>query len=88
MVMLQELLKYPTLEDLKKGVLTRMWGPPNSPRLITLDKGAVLIEPWDAEYGLPDIEIDARKLEQALLPAGEPFSRIWYREGIWRPIAS
>ena len=88
MVMLQELLKYPTLEALKKAALTRMWGPPHSPRLIALDKGAVLIEPWDAEYAQTDIEIDARKLEQALLPAGEPFSRIWYREGLWRPIAA
>ena len=86
MVMLQELLKYPTLEDLKKGALTRMWGTPNSPRLIALDKGAVLIEPWDAEFGQAAIEIDASKLEKALLPAGEPFSRIWYREGLWRPI--
>lgn len=88
MVMLQELLKYPTLEGLKKEALTRTWGIPNSPRLITLDKGAVLIEPWDAEYDQPHIEIDARKLEETLLPAGEPFSRIWYREGIWRPVAS
>ena len=88
MVMLQELLKYPTLEDLKKAALSRLWGTPNSPRLIALDKGAVLIEPWDAEYGQPDIEIDARKLEKALLPAGEPFSRIWYREGLWRPITA
>jgi hypothetical protein len=88
MVMLQELLKYPTLKDLKKVAFTRMWGTPNSPRLIALDKGAVLIQPWDAEYGQADIEIDARKLEKALLPAGEPFSRIWYREGLWRPIAA
>jgi 8-oxo-dGTP pyrophosphatase MutT (NUDIX family) len=87
-VVLQELLKYPTLEDLKQGALTRIWGTPNLPRLIALDKGAVLIEPWDAEYGQADIEIDARKLEKALLPAGEPFARIWYREGLWRPITA
>jgi 8-oxo-dGTP pyrophosphatase MutT (NUDIX family) len=87
-VVLQELLKYPTLEDLKQGALTRIWGTPNLPRLIALDKGAVLIEPWDVEYGQADIEIDARKLEKALLPAGEPFARIWYREGLWRPITA
>jgi 8-oxo-dGTP pyrophosphatase MutT (NUDIX family) len=88
MVTLQELLKYPTLEDLKKEALTRLWGIPNSPRQIALDKAVVLIEPWDAEYDQADIEIDIRKLEKALLPAGESFSRIWYREGIWRPIAA
>jgi 8-oxo-dGTP pyrophosphatase MutT (NUDIX family) len=85
-VMLQELLKYPTLEDLKKEALTRMWGTPNLPRLVALDKGMFLIEPWDAAYDQPDIEIDIRKLEKAVLPAGEPFSRIWYREGLWLPI--
>jgi hypothetical protein len=88
MVMLQELLKYPTLEELKKAALTRLWGSPNSPRLIALDKGAVLVQPWDEEYGQAGIEIDTRRLEKALLPAGEPFSRIWYRDGLWRPIAS
>jgi len=87
MVMLQELVKYPTLADLKKAARDRMWGSPNSPRLINLDRGALLIEPWDPEYGQPDIEIDARKLENALLPAGEPFSRIWCRDGLWLPIA-
>ena len=88
MVMLQELLKYPTLGDLKNVALTRKWGNPNSPRQIALDKGAILVEPWDAEYGQAEIEIDTRKLEKSLLPAGEPFSRMWYREGIWRPVAS
>ena len=88
MVTLQELLKYPTLEDLKKEALVRLWGIPNSPRQIALDKAVVLIEPWDAEYDQADIEIDTRKLEKALLPAGEPFSRIWYRQGLWRPIAA
>jgi len=87
-VMLQELLKYPTLEDLKKEMQTRIWGTPNLPRLIPLDKGAVLIEPWDAEYGQPEIKIDAHKLDKAVLPAGEAFSRIWHREGLWRPITA
>jgi 8-oxo-dGTP pyrophosphatase MutT (NUDIX family) len=88
MVMLQELLKYPTLEDLKQEALTRMWGIPNLPRLVALDKGVVLIEPWDAEYDQPEIEIDARVLEKAVLPAGEPFSRIWYCDGLWLPITA
>jgi hypothetical protein len=48
----------------------------------------VLIEPWDAEYDQADIVIDARALDKALLPAGEPFSRIWYRDGLWLPITA
>jgi 8-oxo-dGTP pyrophosphatase MutT (NUDIX family) len=86
LVMLQELLKYPTLEDLKKEAHRRTWGSPNLPRMIPLHKGGVLIEPWDEAYGQSHIEIDARMLEKAVLPAGEPFSRIWYGQGLWRPI--
>jgi len=86
LVMLQEFLKYPTLDELKKEGHCRMWRIPNLPRMIALDKGGVLIEPWDEAYAEPDIKIDARSLQRALLPAGEPFSRIWHNGGFWRPI--
>jgi 8-oxo-dGTP pyrophosphatase MutT (NUDIX family) len=87
MVMLQALLEYPTLADLKKTAQTRTWGLANVPRLIPLKKGAVLLEPWDPDYHQPDIDIDADRLAKLGLPAGEPFSRLWDCEGIWRPIA-
>ena len=56
--------------------------------MIPLDCGAILIEPWDAAYDQPEIEIDVAGLEKGLLPAGEPFSRIWYHEGLYRPISA
>ena len=87
-VMLQEILKYPTLEDLKQEALNRIWCVPNLPRLVAQDSQTVLIQPWDAEYGQAELEIDTRNLEKSLLPAGEPFSRIWYREGLWRPVST
>jgi len=86
MVVLQELSKYATLADLKKTAQTRNWGPANSPRLIPLKQGSVLVEPWDAQYHRPQITIDAEGLAEALLPPGAPFSRIWYHEGLYRPI--
>jgi len=86
MVVLQELLKYSTPADLKKTAPLRTWGPANMPRLIPLKKGAVLVEPWDAQYHQTKIEIDRDHLAEALLPAGMPFSRIWYHQGRYRPI--
>lgn len=86
MVVLQELLKYSTPTDLKKTAALRTWGPANMPRLIPLKKSAVLVEPWDAQYHQTKIEIDGDSLAKSLLPAGAPFSRIWYHEGLYRPI--
>ena len=54
--------------------------------MIPMDRGALLIEPWDAAYDRPEIVIDTAGLEKALLPAGEPFSRIWYHKGFYRPV--
>lgn len=84
---LHELLPYGTSADLKKELETRRWGEPRLPRFIRLNKGGVIIEPWDPKY-VEEIEIDPRELEKAILPLGEPFSRIWLNRGIWRPIRS
>jgi 8-oxo-dGTP pyrophosphatase MutT (NUDIX family) len=86
MVVLQELLKYSTLTDLKKAAQLRTWGAANMPRLIPLNKSFVLIEPWDAQYHQTQIEIDGDRLAKSILPAGAPFSRIWYHEGQYWPV--
>jgi 8-oxo-dGTP pyrophosphatase MutT (NUDIX family) len=85
-VTLQEISKFPTLEDLKQEAQARKWQAPNLPRLIPLEKGSVLIEPWDAQYHQPHIEIHAADLKNAVLPAGEAFSRIWYDGRLYLPI--
>ena len=85
MVTLQEISKYSTLEDLKQEAQTRTWPAPALPRLIPLEKGSVLIEPWDAQYHQPHIEIAAAGLKDNILRAGEPFSRIWYDGRLYRP---
>jgi 8-oxo-dGTP pyrophosphatase MutT (NUDIX family) len=86
LVTLQQLLAFRSLEDLKRESDNRTWGAPIFPRMIPVERGAVLLEPWDAAYDQPEIEIDAGALKKALLPAGEPFSRIWYHKGLYRPI--
>ncbi|MGD8963628.1 MAG: hypothetical protein PVH43_13990, partial [Desulfobacterales bacterium] len=88
LVTLQQLLAFDSLADLKAETLERKWGKPIFPRMIPLDRGAILIEPWDAAYDQAYIGIDVAGLEKALLPAGEPFSRIWYHEGLYRPISA
>jgi hypothetical protein len=32
------------------------------------------------------IQIDTQKMQDAVLPVGEPFSRLWYDRAIWKPV--
>jgi 8-oxo-dGTP pyrophosphatase MutT (NUDIX family) len=85
LVTLHEFLEYPTLADLKRELETRSWGDPRFPRMIRLPEGTIILQPWDPER-YEEVEFNPKELEKALLPVGEPFSRIWLHEGIWRPI--
>jgi 8-oxo-dGTP pyrophosphatase MutT (NUDIX family) len=86
LITLHELLKYPSLQDLERDTGNRQWGETYLPRLIPLDKGAVIIEPWDPQYNQEEIEINIDELKKSVLPVGKSFSRIWYHEGLWRPV--
>jgi len=85
-VTLHELIEYEGLQRLNKELETRSWGAPRFPRLVPLPKGALILQPWDPERHQEDIQIDAGTLEGKVLPVGEPFSRLWLRDGIWRPV--
>jgi 8-oxo-dGTP pyrophosphatase MutT (NUDIX family) len=87
-VTLQALLAFPDSGSLIAAGLRRGWGPPVFPRLIPLGKphGAVIVEPWDPMYAEESYAPDPARLEKSLLPPGEPFSRIWHRNGVWRPV--
>jgi 8-oxo-dGTP pyrophosphatase MutT (NUDIX family) len=87
LITLHQLLDYEDLDGLRREAEPRFWGDALLPRMIKLSRGAILIEPWDPMYG-EDPEIDEGKLEDAILPPGEPLSRVWYHEGIWRPVRS
>jgi 8-oxo-dGTP pyrophosphatase MutT (NUDIX family) len=87
LVTLQELLHYKTLTGLQDEVGQRRWGGPRLPRIFRLEKGAVILEPWDPMIHKEDVEFDPATLKSLVLPVGEPFSRLWLWEGIWRPVA-
>ena len=88
LIVLHELMKYSSTDDLLASTMVRTWGNALLPRLISLNNEAVIIEPWDTHYHKPNIQFDPSELKNALLPVGEPFSRLWYKAGRWRPIRS
>ena len=87
LVTLHELLKYPRMEDLRIESNRRQWGQTIMPRLVPIAKGAVIVEPWDPMYREKEIVIDPEDLAASVLAVGEPFSRIWYDGGLWKPVA-
>jgi len=86
LVTLQELLAYRTLSELEEGWRERPWGEQRLPRVIRIEKGAVILEPWDPMIHEKDVGFDIPTLKKHVLSVGEPFSRLWLYEGIWRPI--
>jgi hypothetical protein len=86
-ITLHELLPYGTLADLSRALGPGAWAEPRLPIFYRLEKGGIIIEPWDPQYG-KEIEIDPLGLEEKVAAIGEPFSRIWLHKGIWRPLMS
>jgi 8-oxo-dGTP pyrophosphatase MutT (NUDIX family) len=86
LVTLYELSRYTDLNDLQAAVKQRQWGPTQLPRLVPLENGAVIVEPWDPMYSEKKIDIYPNDLETCVLPVGEPFSRVWLDDGIWKPV--
>ena len=87
LVSLQQLLGYKDLDHLMAEAHQRAWPEPFRPRMIRLDKGALIIEPWDTDYAEQTVAVDPDCMESALLPPGAPFSRLWLHQGCWRPVA-
>lgn len=87
LVTLHELLQHNMLNELRKEVSRRGWGEPRLPRVIPVEKGAVILEPWDPMIHEKEGGLDHAALRELVLSVGEPFSRLWLYEGIWRPVA-
>jgi 8-oxo-dGTP pyrophosphatase MutT (NUDIX family) len=85
LVTLHEMLPFQTLDELVKGVRSGSWGNPRLPIFMKVPKGAVIVQPWDPQHG-KKIEINPEKLEEQVRLPGEPFSRLWLNQGIWRPL--
>ena len=87
-VTLHELLAFDTLDDLLAEGRRRPWGEAIRPRMVKLDEGAVIVEPWDPMYGAQRIPIESETLGNCVAPVGAPFSRIWLHRGRCLPIAA
>ncbi|MGE5842987.1 MAG: NUDIX hydrolase [Deltaproteobacteria bacterium] len=86
LVTLHELLRYKTPSELKDESGRRGWGEPRLPRVIPVERGAVILEPWDPMIHDKDLVFDSGTLKERILTVSEPFSRLWLHEGIWRPV--
>jgi 8-oxo-dGTP pyrophosphatase MutT (NUDIX family) len=86
LVTLHELLEYSDLKDLEAAGQGRQWSQARLPRLIPLEKGTVIVEPWDPMYRSAEIHIYPNHLTEYVLPVGESFSRIWFDDGVWKPV--
>ncbi len=85
LVTLNELLRYPDMRSLGRDLETRPWGQARLPRIIPLPRGELMLLPWDPMHN-QEIKVDIKGLEKADINIGEPFSRIWHYEGMWRPV--
>jgi 8-oxo-dGTP pyrophosphatase MutT (NUDIX family) len=86
LVTIHELLEYKNAKVLQAERRKRSWGAARLPRLVPLAKAAVIVQPWDPMYHQETITIDMESLPARVLPVGEPFSRVWCDNGIWKPI--
>ena len=83
---LNEFLQVPDVGTLKKELEVRSWGEERVPRLIPLTGSVLLLLPWDPHYHDQEIEVEINGLGKRAAPLGKPFSRLWFSEGVWRPI--
>ncbi|MBT8358690.1 MAG: hypothetical protein KJO61_13090, partial [Deltaproteobacteria bacterium] len=80
-----ELTKFSSLTALKKELKNRIWGKALLPRMIDSDQGKMFLEPWDPMYN-QTVDMNTSGLTERILPPGEPFSRLWFHEGLWKPV--
>ncbi len=88
LVSLQQMLPFRSVAALRSEALGRKWGPAMMPRMLFLEEGSVILEPWDPQFGEKTLHLDPEILKKSFLPAGQPFSRLFLHEGRWRPVAA
>jgi 8-oxo-dGTP pyrophosphatase MutT (NUDIX family) len=86
LISLHQLLAYRDLKDLKQETATRPWGEAMAPNMVVTPAGPIILEPWDPEWHRDTVEVDLNYLLNNILPVGEPMSRIWLHDGLWRPV--
>lgn len=86
LVTLHDLLGRDDARAVLADAAARPWGAPLGPRFVRTDRGALILEPWDPEHGSAGPLTLPGRLEDAVVPLGEPFSRLWHDGRIWRPV--
>ncbi len=86
LVTLHQLLPVADLDTLVAETRSRSWPAPIMPQLWPLEKGALIIEPWDPDYACESVNVNIDRLEADILPVGAPFSRLWRHRGLCRPV--
>jgi hypothetical protein len=87
-VTLHQLLAFEKKDELLRTAATREWGAAITPRWVALENGDLILEPWDPQYGQPAAAVVNGPLTSVPLNVGEPFSRLFNRDGVWRPVAA
>ena len=86
LVTLHQLLTFDSIDTLMTEARNRSWPAPIMPRLWPLDGSDLIIEPWDPDYARDTVKVNINRLEADILPVGAPFSRLWCRRGVCRPV--
>ena len=87
LVTLHTLLAYDTVDALKVDLPRPDWGPALLPKMVFPPVGPMVIQPWDANYDVPEGSLPEKRSEIERLPVGAAFSRLWNDAGTWRPLA-
>ena len=88
LITLHEMLACESFERLKQAAEKRRRDTPLKPRLITDGKEKMILEPWDPEYHRSQVRFDVTKLRARIATVGAPFSRLWFSDGVWKPVVS
>jgi 8-oxo-dGTP pyrophosphatase MutT (NUDIX family) len=84
---LQELLGYAPAKGAGRGWSRRSWGAVNMPKLVPCGDGLLIVLPWDPFYEDINGGENGREEEDVVwLDPGKAFSRLLYREGLWKPV--
>ena len=86
LITLYELGRFKSFQQLVNDATNRPWGETRWPRLLTVGKESIILQPWDRMHQRKEVKIDTENLKKTILPIEEPFSRIWRHKGIWRAV--
>ena len=85
---LHEMLPYARLQSILKDAAGRSWGNPLKPRLISDGGEKIILEPWDPDYHRSQVRLKDLVSGLQVAPVGASFSKLWYSEGVWKPLTS